>query len=176
MKHTIITSALVLLTSVSTLLAAEPEKIHWVTFEEAVKLCQKEPRKIIVDVYTDWCGWCKRMDATTFSNPVIVKYVNEKFYAVKFNAETRDTIRFDGNAFGYVKEYKANEFAVSLLNGKMSYPTTVYLNEKFEVLSPVPGYLKPMMLEKILKFYGENSHVSTKWEEFEKTFVGEAKE
>ncbi|MBS1538203.1 MAG: DUF255 domain-containing protein [Bacteroidetes bacterium] len=156
--------------------AVEPEKIKWITFEEAVKLNQKEPRKIIVDVYTDWCGWCKKMDATTFSDPVIVKYVNQKYYAVKFNAETRDTLRFNGNTFAYIPEYKANEFAVSLLNGQMSYPTTVYLNEKFEVLSPVPGYLKPAMLEKVLKYYGENTHTTTKWEEFQKTFVGEVKE
>jgi thioredoxin-related protein len=176
MNRIIIAIALVALTSTTILRAVEPEKIHWITFEEAVKLSQKEPRKIIVDVYTDWCGWCKKMDATTFSDPIIVKYVNEKYYAVKLNAETRDTLRFNGNTFAFVPEYKANEFAVSLLNGQMSYPTTVYLNEKFEVLSPVPGYLKPPMLEKILKFYGENTHTTMKWEDFIKTFVGEAKE
>ncbi|MBI3259602.1 MAG: DUF255 domain-containing protein [Ignavibacteriae bacterium] len=162
--------------SANNTITTNQDKIKWITIEEAEKLNKKEPRKIIVDVYTDWCGWCKKMDASTFTNPVIVKYINEKFYAVKFNAETKDTLRFNGNTYSYVPEYKANEFAVSLLNGQMSYPTTVYLNEKFEVLSPVPGFLKPIMLEKILKYFGENSQATMKWEDFQKTFVGEITE
>lgn len=176
MNRIVFAIALVLFTSTTILRATEPEKIKWITIQEAEKLCQKEPRKIIVDVYTDWCGWCKKMDASTFTNPVIVKYINQKYYAVKFNAETKDTLRFNGSTFAYVPEYKANELAVSLLNGQMSYPTTVYLNEKFEVLSPVPGFLKPIMLEKILKYFGENTQTAMKWEEFQKTFVGEIKD
>jgi thiol:disulfide interchange protein len=48
------------------------EKIKWHTLPEAIELNKKEPRKFMIDVYTDWCGWCKRMDATTFSNDTIV--------------------------------------------------------------------------------------------------------
>ena len=66
---------------------SENTKIKWYTFEQAIKLCEKAPKKLMVDVYTDWCGWCKKMDAETFSNAEIAKYVNEHFYAVKFNAE-----------------------------------------------------------------------------------------
>ena len=66
---------------------AQAEKINWVSFEEAVQLNEKEPRKFIVDVYTDWCGWCKRMDQTTFKNPEVAQYINEKYWAVKLNAE-----------------------------------------------------------------------------------------
>ena len=63
------------------------EKIHWYTFAEATKLNKKHPKKIFMDVYTSWCGWCKKYDAVTFSHPVIAKYINEHFYAVKFDAE-----------------------------------------------------------------------------------------
>ena len=74
--------------------AGNGAKIKWYSFEEAYALNKKKPKKIMVDVFTEWCGWCKKMDAETFTNPVIVKYMNEHFYAVKFNAETGDTIRF----------------------------------------------------------------------------------
>ena len=57
------------------------------------------PKKVFIDLYTSWCGWCKRMDATTFKQRAIVEYMNQKYYAVKFDAETRDTINFNGHSF-----------------------------------------------------------------------------
>ena len=67
---------------------AQESKVKWYTFEEAVELNKAEQRKIFIDVYTDWCGWCKKMDATTFNSPEIAKILNEEYYAVKFDAET----------------------------------------------------------------------------------------
>ena len=72
------------------------EKVKWYTFEEAVDLSKNNPKKLFIDVYTDWCGWCKRMDQNTFTHPVIAKYLNENFYAVKFNAESTKPIDFTG--------------------------------------------------------------------------------
>ena len=62
--------------------------VNWVSFEEAEALMAKEPRKIMVDVYTKWCGPCKRMNSQTFGNPTLAKYINENYYAVKFDAES----------------------------------------------------------------------------------------
>src|SRR5690606_4382796 len=72
--------------------AKENKKINWVSIEEAERLTKEAPRKIFVDVYTDWCGWCKRMDATTFTDEAVVDYVNEHYYAVKLNAESKENI------------------------------------------------------------------------------------
>jgi uncharacterized protein YyaL (SSP411 family) len=74
-----------------------------VTWEQAEALCKKEPRKVVVDVYTEWCGWCKKMDKATFQNEVIVKYLNENYYAIKFNAEQREDIHLKGKDYEYVK-------------------------------------------------------------------------
>ncbi len=144
------------------------KSIRWYTFEEAVKLSKEQPRKIFIDVYTGWCGWCKKMDATTFKDPAVIELANKYFYSVKFDAETRDSIYFDNRYFIYSPEKRSNELASALLNGKMSYPTTVYLNEDFSMLSPVPGYLTSDVLSKILKYYGENFHKQISWEEFSK--------
>ncbi len=156
--------------------AEDKPKIQWVSFDQAVELSKKEPRKILIDIYTDWCGWCKKMDAATYSHPKIVEYINKHFYAVKYNAESKDTIRFNNHVFTYKKDYRCNEFAFSLLSGKMSYPSTVWLAEDFTMLSPVGGYLQPSLMEKILTYYGENHHNKTAWAEYEKQFVGEIKE
>jgi len=155
-------------------LSAQDEKVKWMSFEEAVEANDKNPKKFIVDVYTSWCGWCKRMDATTFQDPVIVKYINEKYYAVKLNAERTDTVTLGQQIF--INEGKGrrspHQLAVALLNGKMSYPTIVYLDENVDMLSPVPGYVDAKSIEPILKYFGENAYKDIGWPEFESSFKG----
>ncbi|CAN5914983.1 hypothetical protein BH24BAC1_BH24BAC1_32880 [soil metagenome] len=143
------------------------DAIQWLSFEEAVEKNKKEPRKIFIDVYTDWCGWCKKMDKDTFSQPEIARYVNKHFYAVKLDAEGKKPITFNGHTYNYNSEYRSHELAVALLQGKMSYPTTVYLDEKFHLLSPVPGYLTVDVFSKIIRYYGEDHYKKTPWDKFE---------
>jgi len=160
---------------------SEVEEIHWISLEEAMHSMQKEQRKIYIDMYTDWCGWCKKMDATTFKDPNVVKYMNEKFYCVRFNAEIKDTLRFLTNV--YCKYYwydpaaKCNTLAAELLHGKMSYPTAVFLEEGnfmeliFQGGIPVPGYQDVKGMEKILKYFGENIYKTKSWDEYDKAFI-----
>ena len=157
------------LTGDSDKIVNEPEGIQWVSFEEAIKLSEKTPKKLFIDVYTNWCGWCKKMDATTFKEPEVVKFINANFYAVKLNAETKDTIHFRDKEFKYVAEYKANELAISLLSGKMGYPSYVLLDEQFSLLTPpVQSYLVKEDLMPIITFYGSNIYKTKSWEEFSK--------
>ena len=65
----------------------EEVAIKWYTWDEAIALNAKNPKKIFIDLYTEWCGYCKKMDANTFKDPEVAKYMNEHFYAVKFDAE-----------------------------------------------------------------------------------------
>lgn len=153
--------------------AADPHKVKWLTFEEAVALNKKNPKKIFIDVYTIWCGPCKMLDANTFSHPVIADYLNTHFYPVKLNAEMTDTVRFDTVMFVNRNpngQRSPHDLAISLLSGKMMYPTTVYLDESFSMLSPLPGYLTPQQIEPVLAFYAENAYKTMSWEEFQKTF------
>lgn len=149
-----------------------PAGIQWLSIEEAQEAVLEEPRKIIVDVYTNWCGWCKRMDKNTFQNPVIANYINEHYYAVKLNAEQRDSIQFNGRTYRFVKKGRRgyHELAAALLNGKMSYPTVVYLNENLELLQPVPGYMDAVQFEKVIAFFGEDHFRSGSFEDFEAQF------
>ena len=152
--------------------SAQEAKVKWYSFEEAVELNKKEQRKIFIDVYTDWCGWCKKMDANTFSNPEIAKILNEQYYAVKLDAEQRGDINFKGHTYKFIANGKRgyHELAAALLQGKMSYPSVAYLNEQSELLTAVPGYQTPDRLEPILMFFAEDAFITTSFDEFSKNY------
>lgn len=146
------------------------EKVNWLTWEEAVVLNKKNPKKIFIDVYTDWCGWCKKMDASTFQDPKVVDYLKENFYAVKFDAEQKKSIDFNGTTFKFVPQKRrgVHMLAAALLDGKMSYPSVVYLNEKFERIAASPGFKDADGIFKELTFAAEEHYKKSSWEEYSK--------
>ena len=160
--------------------AMAQETINWMSIEEAEARCAEEPRMVFIDVYTDWCGWCKRMDKDTFSNPVIAKYMNNHFYAVKLNAETSDTITFHGQQYvGYVREDGRNgshRLARTLLKGKMSYPSYVIMNEEMRVLQVIGGYQKVEAFEPMIHFFGDEAYKVMSGSDFMKEFKSELEE
>lgn len=150
----------------------EESPVNWMSFEEAAERSKTEKRKIFIDVYTDWCGWCKVMDKNTFSQPEIARYLNENYYPVKLDGEGQEDITFRGQTFKFVESGRKgyHELAAALLQGKLSYPTVVFLDEEFNMIQPLPGYQKADRFEKIIKFIGGDHYKDTDWNEFEKTF------
>ena len=148
------------------------EKITWYSWQQAIELNKTTPKKLLVDVYTDWCGWCKVMDRETFPNDTIADYLNKNFYCVKLNAEMRDSIQFAGNTFIWMSPEKGggrngiHTLAYSLLDGQMSYPTIVYLSEKFERIVISPGYKKPAQLLPELRFTAEEIYKTKSWNDY----------
>ena len=142
----------------------EPKKINWMTFEEAVAKSGKKEKPIFIDVYTNWCGWCKVMDRNTFSQPDIIKKINKDFYAVKFNAEQRDIVNFQGREFKFIPSGRRgyHELAAALMNSRMSYPTVVFLVDSYSKAYPHPGYQKPEAMHKLLDFYGGGHYKKAK--------------
>ena len=98
---------------------------------------------MFIDLYTDWCGWCKVMDRSTFVEDTVSKFFKNRYYNVKFNAESTDTFRIMGNQFKYMEEYRMNELALSLFNGQSaSFPSFVVLGPGLEYLGIIQGYQK----------------------------------
>ncbi len=153
-----------------------PNGIKWMTFEEAVKKAEtdKNPKNIFIDLYTSWCGWCKVMDKQTFTDPNVIELMNKYFYPVKFDAEGKDPITFKGQQFVFVPEGRNgyHQLAADFMQGKMSYPTFMFLNPKFEVITPISGFVKPEDFEPIVNFLGQNKYLdpNNKWEDFQKNY------
>jgi thioredoxin-related protein len=147
----------------------EAGEVRWMTFEEAVERSKTEKRKIFIDVYTDWCGWCKVMDKKTFNEPAVAKLLNEKYYPVKFNAEQREDVLYKGTIFKFI-EYGGrgtHQLAAALLNNQLSYPSVVFLNEKLEIVHVLKGYQQAPAFHKIAEFIGGDHYKSTKMDAWE---------
>ena len=107
-----------LLAAAGLAVSAQESAVKWYSIEEAVALAQKSPRPIFVDTYTDWCGWCKKLDKDTFSHPVIAEILNNKYYAVKFDAEGKEPVVFQGRKFVNDGSLgKTHQLAYALLQG-----------------------------------------------------------
>lgn len=112
------------------------DQIQWLKFEEAIAANEKNPKMILVDVYTDWCGWCKKMDKDTFTDPQVIAHFQKNFYAVKLNAEdTKRSFPFMG------KTYTEAEMAAAMRVN--SYPNFVVIEPGLQNIAQLPGYRAP---------------------------------
>lgn len=157
------------------------QEINWMSMNDALEAQKKEPKKIFADVYTDWCGPCKLMDKRTFTNKNLVAFVNENFYAVKFDAEGTEEVNYQD--FNYTnpnhdaskseKQRNSQHFFANALKVR-AYPTVVFFDENSDVISPVTGYKTAEQLEVFLKMVASDDYkeVTSKedWESYQSKF------
>lgn len=181
MKKTLIYTFVLLFIASPMLMMSQTANVNWMTMEEALAAQEKNPKKIMIDVYTQWCGPCKMMDKNTFHNSDVASYLNSNYYAVKFDAESQPSVTFKGTTyenptFDPAKVGRRNGVhQLSRALGVSAYPTIVFLDEDLNVIAPVSGYRTPPQLELYLKFFYTNEHktitTQEQWQEYNEKFV-----
>jgi thioredoxin-related protein len=165
---------IILFLFLTTTITITAQEINWMSFEQAITAQKKNPKKIMVDAFTKWCGPCKMLDKNTFHNPDVVAYVNTNYYAVKFNAEGNEIINFKGKTysnpnFNPNKKGRNSSHELAVYYGVRAYPTILFIDEKSDFIGPLVGYKTPKQLELFLKIFKNDDYkkIKTK-EDFEK--------
>lgn len=157
------------------------QEIKWMNMNEALEAQKKNPKKIFMDVYTDWCGPCKMLDKNTFHDKDVVEFVNKHFYAVKFNAEGAEEITYQGVVYANPnhdpdKKGRNSQHKFASALSIRGYPTLVFFDEESKVISPIVGYKTPAQLEIYLKMIANDDYkkvtTSEGWKEYQADFKG----
>lgn len=144
-------------------------KLNWMTLDEVTAKLQTEKRPVLIDLYTDWCGWCRVMDKRTYANQQVVDYVGSKFYPVKINAESKKSFTWKGREYKFNESARTNDFAIWLTGGQLSYPTTVFIPVDGDPQA-IPGFLAPNEIELLMKYFGEGQFGKTPFEKWQREF------
>ena len=145
--------------------------VKWYTWEEAIAANKIEKRKLMIDVYTGWCGWCKVMDKKTFSDKAVAAYLNNNFYPIKLDAEQKEAIQYDQHTFEYMAgqgRRGVHALAYSLLDGQLSYPSIVFMDENIQRIMISKGFKGPDEFLEELEFTASDEYKNKSFKEFQK--------
>ena len=154
-------------------------KINWMSMNDALAAQKEHPKKIFMDVYTIWCGPCKLLDKNTFSDKNVINFINENYYAVKFNAEGTEEITYLD--FTYTnpnyrvgrKGKNTTHFLADALR-LSGYPSLVFFKEDSSLIQALPGYKSPKQLEIYLKMIANDDYLelttTETWQKYQDNF------
>jgi len=152
-----------LLAALGRALAAPPagtaDAVAWLDWDEGMRQARASNRPILVDVYTNWCGWCKRMDRDVYARADVRDYLAGSFVTIKLNAESQARGTYEGRSL--------TSRALASRLGVRSYPTTLFLRPGGARIVTVPGYVPADRFLLLLRYIGDG-HLDrgTPFEEF----------
>ena len=149
--------------------SAQKVDVNWLTPEQADELSTEDPsKKIFVYVYTSWCGFCKLLEKDYFTDKELVTYINDNFYPVRFNAEQKKAVDFDGFSYEYIdgQPRGVNQFAYDLLQGQLAYPGLVLLESDKDLINSFTGVQPKQLFAQYLEYVTTDAYLTEDWFEY----------
>lgn len=143
-------------------------QVNWLPLEEAARRAKMDGRKLYILLYTEDDASSKRMEAYTLHDPNIVRYINDNYYAARFDADTREAVKVGGRTYRY--QDGVHEFADYVTHKALQYPASIFMDEDLELLQSFPNVLDRQQLHKILVYYGNDHHHEMPWARFSREY------
>ncbi len=149
-----------------------PQTINWLSWEEAMEIQPSSEKKMLLFIYTDWCTLCRRMDERAFKDESLSAYINASFIPVRLNAESRETLIYQGEEYTYTRKGKLgyHQLAATLLDGRLSFPQLVVMDVDQTIIQSIAGYQTPIQMEQICTYFGQDLYEETPWSAFRRNF------
>jgi thioredoxin-related protein len=147
-------------TTAETKSAANKAEVEWLGYDEGLAKAAKEEKPIMINFYTTWCGYCKKMDRSTFKDPKVVNFLEDNFVTIRINAESTKMVSHDGERISLRR--------LARLYGVRGYPTFWFLDSKGEKIGPAPGYKTSEAFLPLLRYVGGSHYKTMSYENFVK--------
>lgn len=137
---------------------APESELSWKSFDEGASLAVQQKKKMLVDIYTDWCGWCKKMDKEVYPDANVKSVLESKFVIVKLNAESENKLHYRDSSMTH------REFARVV--GVTGYPATLFFDENLKPITLLPAYVKAEKFAQILAYIGESHYKNKSYQDY----------
>jgi thioredoxin-related protein len=132
--------------------------LNWLSYNKGLALAEKENKYVLIDFYTNSCGYCKEMDKNTYSNEEVKKILSKKFVIIRVNGESNNKVIENG------KEITERELAK--LYQISGYPTTWFLQSDKNKIAPLLGYALADQFIPVLNYIGEGWYKIISFQEY----------
>jgi thioredoxin-related protein len=143
-------------------LAGNKVELKWHKYNEGIAEAKKSNKKILLDVYTDWCKWCKKLDVEVYENDKVAAYLKKYYVLIKVNGEGSEKLKFKDN------EISETQFTGAM--GVTGYPTMFFLDSKGDQIDKLASFVTADKFLPIIKFFGEDHYKKENWEAFYKNY------
>ncbi len=132
--------------------------VRWASFNDGMATARAEHKMVMVDVYTDWCVWCKKLDKEVYPDPRVSSAIASQFVPIKVNAESGSTIEFNG--------VRMTEEQFARQAGVTGYPTVLFLDDQGKVVTTLPGFLPADRFVRVLQYVSEHRYREQSLDDF----------